>query len=452
MSNIDPTKPTEGQATTLSVRENFQAAATEIDANAAGIAANAGNISTNQTDIAQNKLDIAQNSSDIAQEVIDRTAGDANLQGQIDNLGGTVAVQDDGVQVTAEAAVLNFADRITAAETSPGVVKIDVDSVPGAAEVFINGVQQTFSGATEIDLPIPAGVKNLTVMVDGLRSAVSSNPLIVRIGDSAGVDNTGYQGVFAFIGAGGGQIGDGLVVSDFRTGLGADNGYHGKFDLALMDPATNKWSCLAAGSIEDASYYSGYQGTKSLAGELTTVRVTTQNGTAAITGGTINVLYDNPAVIAPAIGSSGKLLQEVKFQTGAFATGTATMPINTTPQITDGTEFLTASITPLSDLSRIEADVLINLSNEQLSAEYLIASVYRDGAEAFASGVQIHYDAAEINQLRVKGEIAAVSRASSTFTVRAGATATSETRMNGLTGQALGGTLLSSITLREIAP
>lgn len=32
MSNIDPTTPTEGQATTQSVRDNFQAAADEIDA------------------------------------------------------------------------------------------------------------------------------------------------------------------------------------------------------------------------------------------------------------------------------------------------------------------------------------------------------------------------------------------------------------------------------------
>lgn len=39
MSNIDPSKPTEGLATTQSVRDNFQAAADEIDANAAAAAA-----------------------------------------------------------------------------------------------------------------------------------------------------------------------------------------------------------------------------------------------------------------------------------------------------------------------------------------------------------------------------------------------------------------------------
>lgn len=42
MSDIDPSKPTEIQATTKSVRDNFQAAANEIDANAAAIAELAG--------------------------------------------------------------------------------------------------------------------------------------------------------------------------------------------------------------------------------------------------------------------------------------------------------------------------------------------------------------------------------------------------------------------------
>lgn len=73
MSNIDPTKPTAGQATTQSVRDNFQAAADEIDANAAavaandvGIANNTANISTNAAGISQNITDIATNAGNIA--------------------------------------------------------------------------------------------------------------------------------------------------------------------------------------------------------------------------------------------------------------------------------------------------------------------------------------------------------------------------------------------------
>jgi hypothetical protein len=46
MSNIDPSKPTEGQATTQSVRDNFSAAATEIDSNKAASDQNAQDIAT----------------------------------------------------------------------------------------------------------------------------------------------------------------------------------------------------------------------------------------------------------------------------------------------------------------------------------------------------------------------------------------------------------------------
>jgi hypothetical protein len=52
MSDIDTSKPVEGFPTTLSVRENFQIAADEIDANAAAIAVNAAAIVVNAGDIA----------------------------------------------------------------------------------------------------------------------------------------------------------------------------------------------------------------------------------------------------------------------------------------------------------------------------------------------------------------------------------------------------------------
>ena len=80
MSNIDPTKPIEGFATTESVRDNFQAAADEIDALEAGqgaqdnrltqnetdIGVNAGAISTNATNIGTNATDIGNNAAAIA--------------------------------------------------------------------------------------------------------------------------------------------------------------------------------------------------------------------------------------------------------------------------------------------------------------------------------------------------------------------------------------------------
>jgi hypothetical protein len=73
MSNIDPSNPTEGQATTQSVRDNFQAAADEIDANTAAAAA------------AQAAADAAQADADAAQAKADNSVqltGNQTIAGQ----------------------------------------------------------------------------------------------------------------------------------------------------------------------------------------------------------------------------------------------------------------------------------------------------------------------------------------------------------------------------------
>jgi len=106
LSNIDPTKPTAGQATTQSVRDNFQAAADEIDANAAAVAANdisiannTANISTNAASISQNVSDIATNTADIAANTVDIAANAADISAL--QAGGAAYVAYAEISVTA---------------------------------------------------------------------------------------------------------------------------------------------------------------------------------------------------------------------------------------------------------------------------------------------------------------------------------------------------------------
>jgi len=97
LSNIDPTKPTEGQATTQSVRDNFAAAATEIDANVAAIAVNAADILTNAADIATNASDIT-----------DLQVADGNFV----NIGGAQAPADLQLGVWVSATALEGAAEL----------------------------------------------------------------------------------------------------------------------------------------------------------------------------------------------------------------------------------------------------------------------------------------------------------------------------------------------------
>jgi microcystin-dependent protein len=103
MSNIDPSKPDEGQATTQSVRDNFQAAADETDANAQGVADN-------------------------AQGVADNAAAILALQQQP----GGVAVEDEGIEVEPLAYTLDFVgDGITATPDGGNKVTVTVPKQPG---------------------------------------------------------------------------------------------------------------------------------------------------------------------------------------------------------------------------------------------------------------------------------------------------------------------------------
>ena len=61
---------------------------------------------------------------------------------------------------------------------------------------------------------------------------------------------------------------------------------------------------------------------------------------------------------APAAGAS-KFLQEISAETGAVATGTTIIPYDDTiPQITEGTEFMTLAITPISATSKLIIEVV----------------------------------------------------------------------------------------------
>jgi hypothetical protein len=64
------------------------------------------------------------------------------------------------------------------------------------------------------------------------------------------------------------------------------------------------------------------------------MRVTTSLDATKLTG-------NLPAISGASLtGVVGKIVQVVNFQTGVFATGTATIPLdNTIPQITEGTEY-----------------------------------------------------------------------------------------------------------------
>lgn len=168
--------------------------------------------------------------------------------------------------------------------------KILVSELAKSLEIL--STEQASTSGTSIDFTsIPAWVKRITVQFSGVSTNSSSAPL-VQIGDSGGVETTGYLGS-------GSAFADGSTafVSNFTTGFGirsdqASEVLHGAMVLTLEDASNNTW--IASGSFSSSARALTLlsSGSKSLSGALDRVRITTVNGTDEFDAGAINILYE----------------------------------------------------------------------------------------------------------------------------------------------------------------
>jgi hypothetical protein len=159
--------------------------------------------------------------------------------------------------------------------------------------IVISTAQATTSGTAITFSSIPAGVKRITVMLIGV-STNGTASLQIQVGNSGGVENTGYLS-----GAGGGTaaayVGPTESTSGFIiTGVtGAGDAYHGAITLNLQDAADFRWT--AGGQVYEtvtANTLYSCAGSKALSAELDRVVLTTTNGTDTFDAGEVNISYE----------------------------------------------------------------------------------------------------------------------------------------------------------------
>jgi hypothetical protein len=157
-----------------------------------------------------------------------------------------------------------------------------------------SGTSAASTSGTSIDFTsIPSWVKRVTVMFDGVSTNGTSAPQI-QIGDSGGIETTGYicsnSVIVASVGTANFTTGFGIGVSTGQWG--ATRVFGGSITLTLLNLATNTWS--ASGSVGSSDIAAMYvtAGAKSLSATLDRVRITTVNGTDTFDAGSINILYE----------------------------------------------------------------------------------------------------------------------------------------------------------------
>ena len=145
------------------------------------------------------------------------------------------------------------------------------------------------------------------------------------------------------------------------------------------------------------------------------------------------------------------VIQYVTTQDGEQNSGTGVIPIDDTiPQITEGNEFITVTITPESASNKLiiegRCQISCSASNTVVSALFqdstadALAAVY-DRVTAVADGNVSMY---------IRHEMTAGTTSATTFKIRVGLAAAGTTYFNGYTSRVLGGVCNSFLTVTEI--
>lgn len=153
------------------------------------------------------------------------------------------------------------------------------------------GTEQASTSGTSIDFTsIPAGVRRITIMFDGV-STSGTDDILIQIGDSGGIENASYAGV------GGSYTSAGQTVTASTAGFliqtnDAADVLYGSVVLDLEDIANFTW--VARGVLAETATASSktVAGRKATSAVLDRVRITTTGGTDTFDLGAINISYE----------------------------------------------------------------------------------------------------------------------------------------------------------------
>ncbi len=149
--------------------------------------------------------------------------------------------------------------------------------------------------------------------------------------------------------------------------------------------------------------------------------------------------------------SGGKVVQVVHLQDGAVASGTTTIPDDDTiPQITEGDEWNTLSITPTSATNKLLINVVL-FGQSSASNTTIICALFQDTTAGALAATQLRTDSNARQNFCFTHYMTSGTTSSTTFKVRIGAqTGTMTVNGHSTTTRVLGGIISSTITITEI--
>lgn len=246
----------------------------------------AGNIAATTVQAAINELDTEK--LDANTTVINGTTIPASVT-LLDttDIGSTVQAYDANIAtVVASQAEMEAGTEAANRVMSPLRV---AQAITAQTTPLVFGTAIATTSGTSHDFTIPAGTNVIYISCVGVSTNGTSIPLI-QLGDSGGIENSGYVGNVGTFGA------TSFNAAAFGgTGFGLSQAWSATTTLNGMITLTrqtgNTWAETQSTSSIASVLFTLGSGSKALSAELTTVRLTTTNGTDAFDAGSINVMY-----------------------------------------------------------------------------------------------------------------------------------------------------------------
>ena len=208
---------------------------------------------------------------------------------------GTMSTQNaNAVAITGGTVAATFTGNLTGNVTGNATGSSGSCTGNSATATYaplISGTAQATTSGTNIDFTgIPSWVKRITVMFNGV-STNGSSILQVQLGDSGGIEITGYLGSAAVCNLG---FSPNMVANStgFLTSATGAAGFTRSGIMTICNLSTNIWTSFFNFGDQVNNYIFWGGGSKSLSATLDRVRITTVNGTDTFDAGSINIMYE----------------------------------------------------------------------------------------------------------------------------------------------------------------
>ena len=203
------------------------------------------------------------------------------LGGDITLTNGSPIVTNRGANIVGVAG-----DTVEIRATAANVVEVCSYS---RIQQLVRGTSVNASGTSVDFTGIPSWARLITVMISGISASASSTPQL-QIG-AGSIETSGYLGC---LGANAGsnttatlQLTSGVLTDNASTAASVVHGI-----VTFANIGANTWSFFGAFGLSNSPRAMQVGGSKSLAGVLDRVRLTTVNGTDTFDAGTVNIIYE----------------------------------------------------------------------------------------------------------------------------------------------------------------